>query len=93
MTIALWVCLLTGAARSDGPSSAVDAPGQKLGYAIGHQVGGDFRRDSTPLDADAVVLGIRDALEESTPRWTATEMRNALRRLEQSRRSRSKPAP
>ena len=93
MIFALWVCLLTLAAHGSDSGSPVDESGEKLGYAIGHQVGNDFRHDGAPLDPESVVAGIRDALEGTAPRWTATEMRGALRRLEESRRRSSQSSP
>jgi len=93
MAIVLWISLLTTVAYSDDPTSTVDSSDEKLGYAIGHQVGRDFRRDGAQLDADAVVAGVRDALEGAAPRWSVREMRDALRRLEQNRRSSPAVAP
>lgn len=51
---------------------------EKLGYAIGYLVGGDFRRDELPLDIDCLLEGLRSALEDTTPRLSPEEMRAAL---------------
>lgn len=84
--LALAASLAIGTGRADdGPTSATD--GEKLGYAIGHQVGGDFRRLGRDLDVDALMAGLRDALSGAEPRWSAAAMREALRGLEQARES------
>jgi hypothetical protein len=68
------------------PSSQLDASREKLGYAIGHQVGHDFRQSGEAIDVEALVAGMRDALRRASPRWTPEEMREALRRLEERQR-------
>lgn len=74
------IALLLGSARAEPPAAPAEQA-EKLGYGIGYQVGSDFRRSGRPLDPDALQAGIRDALSGTTPRWTAAEMREALRRL------------
>jgi FKBP-type peptidyl-prolyl cis-trans isomerase FklB len=54
---------------------------QKLGYSVGYQVGGDFRRLGLPIDAELVVRGVLDALAGSEPLMTPDEMRQTLTEL------------
>jgi FKBP-type peptidyl-prolyl cis-trans isomerase FklB len=66
-----------------GKPIAPESDAQKLGYSIGYQVGGDFRRQGRPLDAELVIEGVRHALEGAEPRLTPAEMRRVLYELEQ----------
>jgi FKBP-type peptidyl-prolyl cis-trans isomerase FklB len=54
---------------------------QKLGYSIGYQVGGDFRRQGLGIDPEMVVKGVLDALAGSEPLMTPDEMRQTLTEL------------
>ena len=50
----------------------------RINYSLGYQIGGDFRRQEVALDAEAVVQGIADALEEAEPRMSPEEMSQTL---------------
>jgi FKBP-type peptidyl-prolyl cis-trans isomerase FklB len=54
---------------------------QKLGYSIGYQVGGDFRRLGLPIDPELVVQGVVDALAGSEALMTPDKMRQTLTEL------------
>ena len=69
-----------GPACAEGPPSSET---EKLGYAIGYQVGDDFHRDALPLDVDRLLEGLRSALEDTTPRLSPEEMRAALEWLQE----------
>jgi FKBP-type peptidyl-prolyl cis-trans isomerase FklB len=56
----------------------------KLGYSIGYQVGGDFRRAEGEIDSDLLVEGVLHALEGTAPRLTPDEMREALGALQEA---------
>lgn len=84
------VALLLGSARAEPPAATTEQA-EKLGYGIGYQVGSDFRRSGRPLDPDALQAGVRDALSATTPRWTAAEMREALRRIEEANANEAVP--
>jgi FKBP-type peptidyl-prolyl cis-trans isomerase FklB len=69
-----------------GASLAGDSPDrgdemQRLGYSIGYQVGGDFRRLGLPIDPELVVRGVVDALAGSEPLMTPDAMRQTLTEL------------
>jgi FKBP-type peptidyl-prolyl cis-trans isomerase FklB len=50
----------------------------RVNYSLGHQIGGDFKRQGVEMDAEAVVQGIRDALEGADPQMTPAQMKNTL---------------
>lgn len=50
----------------------------RVNYSLGHQIGGDFKRQGVEMDAEAVVQGIRDALEGAEPQMTPAEMKATL---------------
>jgi len=55
---------------------------QRLGYSIGYQVGGDFRRDELPLDIELLVEGVRHALDGAEPRLSREQMHESLTGLQ-----------
>ena len=73
----LLLCLACG-----GPSPDLSADEAKLGYSIGYQVGGDFRRQSIPIDPELAVWGVKDGLTGSTSALTEDEMLRALTDLQ-----------
>ena len=71
-----------------GASVAAEAPKlgdekQKLGYSVGYQVGGDFRRQGLEIDPELVVRGVLDAQAGAEPQMTPGEMRETLTELKQ----------
>jgi FKBP-type peptidyl-prolyl cis-trans isomerase FklB len=50
----------------------------RVNYSLGHQIGGDFKRQGVDMDAEAVVQGIRDALEGAEPKMTPAQMKATL---------------
>jgi FKBP-type peptidyl-prolyl cis-trans isomerase FklB len=55
---------------------------QKLGYSVGYQVGGDFRRQGFSINPEMVIQGVLDALAGSEALMTAEEMRLSLAELQ-----------
>jgi FKBP-type peptidyl-prolyl cis-trans isomerase FklB len=55
----------------------------RVNYSLGHQIGGDFKRQGVEMNADAVVQGIRDALDGNEPQMAPDEMRATLMALKQ----------
>jgi FKBP-type peptidyl-prolyl cis-trans isomerase len=53
----------------------------RTNYSLGHQIGGDFKRQGVEMDADAVVQGIRDALEGKEPQMSQADMTATLMAL------------
>ena len=60
------LCALMLSAFSLGASAAdpkIETQAQKLGYAVGIQMGVSLQREGIEPDLDALYLGIRDAME------------------------------
>lgn len=53
----------------------------RTNYSLGHQIGGDFKRQGVDMDAEAVVQGIRDALEGNEPQMSPADMTATLMAL------------
>ena len=53
----------------------------RINYSLGYQIGGDFKRQGVEMDAEAVVQGIRDALEGADPQMTPAQMKTTLMEL------------
>jgi FKBP-type peptidyl-prolyl cis-trans isomerase FklB len=51
---------------------------EKINYAVGYQMGTDFKNQGLELDAAMLVQGIRNALEGSTPKIPRPEMQKSL---------------
>ncbi len=54
---------------------------KKINYSVGYQIGGDFRRQGWELDAELLVLGIRDALGQAEPLLPPEQMNATLANL------------
>ena len=50
----------------------------KINYSVGHQIGDDFKNQDVEMREEALVQGIRDALQSNPPRMTKGEMRQML---------------
>jgi FKBP-type peptidyl-prolyl cis-trans isomerase FklB len=51
---------------------------EKISYSVGYQIGGDFKKESTSIDPDAFLKGVKDALAEMEPAISPEEMRLIL---------------
>lgn len=54
---------------------------ETVSYSVGYQVGGDFQRQGWELNSDALVQGIRDAIDNVEPRLSPDEMNSILMNL------------
>jgi FKBP-type peptidyl-prolyl cis-trans isomerase FklB len=63
-----------------GGAVAMDLTNQtdKINYSVGHQIGGDFKRQGVAINADALLKGIQDALSDSEPLIDKAEMTTTL---------------
>ena len=50
----------------------------RVNYSLGYQIGGDFKRQGVEMNPEAVVQGIRDALEGNEPQIAPADMRATL---------------
>ena len=77
-------CILTGLILLCLPLSCfADDPApmdtmDKINYSVGHQIGSDFLKQDVEMREEALVQGIRDALQSNPPRMTKGEMRQML---------------
>lgn len=77
VVLAFGVCVSVGAwAAGDGLK--LESETEMTSYALGYQIGGDFRRQKIELNAVAVLRGIDDALAGGTPLMTEQAMRDTL---------------
>jgi FKBP-type peptidyl-prolyl cis-trans isomerase FklB len=53
----------------------------RINYSLGHQIGGDFKRQGVKMDAEAVIKGIEDALSGTEPMMSPQEMHATLTEL------------
>lgn len=74
--LAATVAAFAADAAAVGASLETDA--EKYSYAIGINFAQSLMRQGAPLDADAVYMALRDALEGSQPRLDAEAMSTAL---------------
>jgi FKBP-type peptidyl-prolyl cis-trans isomerase len=93
--MAVWSCITVTAAAAPPQDPAPPAPAQadqgspaleddkdKSSYAVGMNLGGALRRQSTELDVDLIVRGFRDALAGEKTLLSPVEMRAILSRLQ-----------
>jgi FKBP-type peptidyl-prolyl cis-trans isomerase FklB len=74
---------------ADFPSeeSRLELEEQKVGYSIGYQVGGDFKRQGLIINPEMVIRGVLDALAGSESLMTKDEMERTLVRLQSEARA------
>jgi len=80
---ALWLALTTAPAAAEETAALADE-NARINYAVGYQVGGDFKRQGLDLDPEIVARGVADALSGAEPAMTPAEMRRALTELQQT---------
>jgi len=61
-----------------GETPAIQDENDKVSYSVGHQIGGDFKRQGVELRSDLVVKGIKDAMEGAKPMMAPEEMSRTL---------------
>ncbi|MCC6491883.1 MAG: FKBP-type peptidyl-prolyl cis-trans isomerase [Pirellulales bacterium] len=69
------------------PSAAQQPPtdARHYSYAIGWELGKNFRSDKLPLDADSLLAGLRDGLQGVNPRYAPELCQLSLERLSEQR--------
>jgi FKBP-type peptidyl-prolyl cis-trans isomerase FklB len=85
----LALVLLPGLGSAD-EKPQIEGPADRAGYSLGYQIGSDLDREAAEIDAQALLQGLRDGLQGTTPSIPAEEM-NALlvdlkKRIEASER-------
>jgi len=79
----IWLALALTPAAADEETTPLADENARINYAVGYQVGGDFKRQGLDLDLDIVVRGVADALAGTEPAMTEAEMREALQEVQQ----------
>ena len=75
--VGILVVIFTGVGfAADKPE--VKEEKDKISYSVGHQVGGDFKRQGVDLNPELFVKGVQDALSGAEPLMTEEEMRKTL---------------
>ncbi len=76
--------LLLGAGCSTGHPEVTELPEfeSRAAYAIGQDVGGSLAGSGVTLDFDALVQGLRDALDEREPLLDETEVMEAIQEFQ-----------
>lgn len=73
----LGIVFLAGVCLA-GEKPEVKGENDQVSYSIGHQIGGDFKRQGIDLNPDLLVKGIQDAMKGTKPLMTEQEMRKTL---------------
>lgn len=76
----LSVALLAGSADAAEPLK-LNNDNARINYSLGHQIGGDFKRQGVEMNAAAIVRGIEDALSGAEPLMSPQEMHATLKEL------------
>lgn len=71
LTITIGLCVA-------GEAPEIRDENDKISYSVGHQIGGDFKRQGVDLKSDLVVQGMRDAVQGTKPLLTPEEMNKTL---------------
>ena len=74
------VAMAVGACNA-GSNADLESFEGRASYAIGVNFGTGIKQDNVPLDMDAFLLGVTDALEERDPRLSDEEVRQAIQEL------------
>lgn len=74
------VALLASSVNAAEPLK-LDNDNARINYSLGHQIGGDFKRQGVEINAEAVVKGIEDALSGAEPLMSPQEMHATLTKL------------
>jgi len=80
LLLALAIPVACGPSQATGPV-ALESEDAKANYSVGYQIGGDFKRQGVPFDSNALLAGIRDAIEGGEPRLSEEERRTTLTEL------------
>jgi FKBP-type peptidyl-prolyl cis-trans isomerase FklB len=77
ITIALTIFFLISISFAEDKRGLKDEM-DRISYSVGHQVGGDFKRQGVELNPEALLKGIQDALSGTEPMMSRQEMNKTL---------------
>ena len=75
-TLAAAISLCGATAQTDAASFTDEK--DRVGYSIGHQIGGDFKKQGIELNTQTFAKGLEDAMSGSKPAMTDEEMSKTL---------------
>jgi FKBP-type peptidyl-prolyl cis-trans isomerase FklB len=81
LSLALLLSTACGPSPSGGPVS-LESDDAKVNYSIGYQIGNDFQHQGVPLEPDALVDGIRDAIGGNEAKLSEEERHATLAALQ-----------
>ena len=73
----LVLILLPGISLAD-EKPEIKETADRVSYSLGYQIGGDLERQDAEIDADALLRGLRDALDGTAPSIPPEEMKAIL---------------
>ena len=89
ISITIFFCLLTGYVSASEQNSLSDEA-DRINYAIGHQIGTDFKRQKVELNEQSLSLGLQHGLAEKKPLLDKAEMQEMLLDLKRNITSKMK---
>lgn len=80
MDMRVWMATAMLVAGATGPSYADDMAtlDQKVSYVVGFQIGQQLKNEGIPVDDNALLMAIKDAMTGQTPRLTREEVQTVM---------------
>lgn len=78
---AMIVLPCAGVSAEDAKPPKLDDTPKRISYSLGYQIGGDFKRQGVEMNAEAVVMGIEDAMSGADPKIPRKAMYELLANL------------
>ncbi len=72
------ILLLAASISQAGDKPQLQGEKDKINYSVGYQIGGDFKRQGVALNPEALVQGVRDALNGANPMMPREEINEIL---------------
>ncbi len=71
-------------AAASAPAEAAQTDAQRMGYALGANVGRTFREQKFPVDVESVISGLRDSFTNGTLKMDDAKIAETLQQLQQT---------
>jgi FKBP-type peptidyl-prolyl cis-trans isomerase FklB len=78
MSLTLFLVLSSLSSVHASDTMQLQSETDRINYSVGYQIGGDFQKQGVGMKAEALVQGIRDAMEHKTPLLSEREMTTTL---------------
>ncbi|HJT80793.1 MAG TPA: FKBP-type peptidyl-prolyl cis-trans isomerase N-terminal domain-containing protein, partial [Chthoniobacterales bacterium] len=79
---AILVTFATSTFAQDASTAQLKDSKDKASYAIGLNIGRNFKKQNVEINPDALTIGVKDALSGKKPALTETEERDAMNNLQ-----------